>query len=174
MDIVSHAAWGYATLHRHRDLRWWAALAGALPDLLWFVPSAIERLIARGWAGLTVGSDRQIWRADGPPLPPELVESYFRYYIYSHSLVVLAAVTALLLITPWRRYAWLAIPYALHILMDVPTHERYQTQPFYPLSTWQFQGLTWADPRIFWPNVAGLAAVYAWFWWTRRRAGGSR
>ena len=31
---------------------------------------------------LTVGSDRSIWRADGPPLPPELVESYFRYYIY--------------------------------------------------------------------------------------------
>ena len=137
MDTFSHAAWGYAVLHRQPRLRWWGALAGAAPDLLWFVPSTVERVLARGWGALAMGSDRRIWRADGPPLPPELVESYFRYYIYTHSLVLLAVVTAALLATRWRRYAWLAIPYALHIVMDIPTHERYQTQPFYPLSSWQ-------------------------------------
>ena len=109
-----------------------------------------------------MGNDRRIWRADGPPLPPELVESYFRYYVYTHSLVLLAVVTGVLVATRWRRYAWLAIPYALHIVMDIPTHERYQTQPFYPLSSWQFEGLTWADPRIFWPNAVALVLVYAW------------
>ena len=143
MDVVSHAAWGYAALHRRPAIRWWwAALAGAMPDLLWFVPSAIERVAARGWAGLAAGSDRSIWRADGPPLPPELVALYFKYHVYTHSLVVLAIVTAAILLTRWRRLAWLAIPYALHIAMDIPTHERYQTQPFYPLSSWQFEGHT--------------------------------
>ena len=96
MDTFSHAAWGYAALYRQPRLRWWGALAGAAPDLLWFIPSTIERVIERGWGAMTVGSDRGIWRADGPPLPPELVESYFRYYIYTHSLVLLAVVVAIL------------------------------------------------------------------------------
>jgi LexA-binding, inner membrane-associated putative hydrolase len=170
MDTFSHAAWGYATLHNARDLRWWGALAGAAPDLLWFIPSAVERAGERGWSGLTMGSDRGIWRADGPPLPPDLVEAYFRYYVYTHSLVLLAVATAVLLATRWRRYAWLALPYALHIVMDIPTHERYQTQPFYPLSTWQFEGMAWSDPRVFWPNVLALVAVYAWIAVRRNRA----
>ena len=93
MDTFSHAAWGYAVLHRTPRLRWWGALAGAAPDVLWFVPSTAERVVKRGWGALTMGSDRGIWRSDGPPLPPELVESYFRYYIYTHSLVLLAVVT---------------------------------------------------------------------------------
>jgi membrane-bound metal-dependent hydrolase YbcI (DUF457 family) len=170
MDTFSHAAWGYAALHREPRLRWWGALAGAAPDLLWFIPSTVQRVIEHGWGALTMGSDRGIWRSDGPPLPPQLVESYFRYYIYTHSLVLLAVVTGALLATRWRRYAWLAIPYALHIVMDIPTHERYQTQPFYPLSSWQVEGLTWADPRIFWPNVVALVLVYAWILLERSRA----
>jgi hypothetical protein len=169
MDVFSHAAWGYATLHRKRRLRWWGALAGVAPDLLWYIPSTIEGIVERGWSALMTGSQRAIWRADGPPLPPELVESYFRYYVYTHSLVLLAFVTGVLIATRWRRYAWLAVPYALHILMDIPTHERYQTQPFYPLSTWHIQGLAWSDPRVFWPNVAALMILYAWILVRQRR-----
>ena len=169
MDTFSHAAWGYATLNRKSHLVWWGALSGAAPDLLWFIPSTIERLFEKGWNGLSLGADRTVWLANGPPLPPELVESYFRYYIFSHSLVLLAVATAALAMTRWRRYAWLAIPYALHIVMDIPTHERYQTQPFFPLSSWQVQGLTWSDPRIFWPNAMALLAVYAWILLRRRR-----
>jgi hypothetical protein len=170
MDTFSHAAWGYATLHRTPRLRWWAALAGAAPDLLWFIPSAVAHVTDGGWGALPLGSDRSIWRADGPPLPPALVESYFSYYVYTHSLVLLAIVTAALLATRWRLYAWLAIPYGLHILLDIPTHERFQTRPFYPLSAWQFEGLTWTDPRIFWPNAVALVLVYVWIVRERRRA----
>jgi hypothetical protein len=162
MDVFSHALWGYAALHRDAGLRRWGALAGAMPDLLWFVPSTIERVAARGWSAIATGSDRHIWRADGPPLPPDLVAAYFKYYIYTHSLIVLGAITAAVLLSRWRRWAWLAVPYGLHILMDIPTHERYQTRPFYPLSSWQFDGLAWADPRVFWPNAVALAIVYAW------------
>ncbi len=134
MDTLSHAAWGYAVLNRQRDLKWWAALAGAAPDLLWFIPSTTERVLEHGWSALSVGRDRSIWRVDGPPLPPELVDAYYRYYVNTHSLVLLAVVTSVILMTRWRRWAWLAVPYALHILLDIPTHERYQTQPFYPIS----------------------------------------
>jgi hypothetical protein len=157
-------------LSKKPNLRWWGALAGALPDLLWFIPSAVERVREHGWGAITLGRDRNIWRADGPPLPPELVEAYFRYYIYTHSLVLLALATAVLFTTRWRPYAWLAVPYALHIVMDIPTHERYQTQPFYPLSSWHFEGLTWTDPRVFWPNLAALVLVYIWIFRRSRSA----
>jgi hypothetical protein len=174
MDTFSHAAWGYAALHRRAGLAWWGALAGAAPDLLWFVPSTAERVMERGWAGLSVGRDGNIWRANGPPLPPELIEAYHRYYVYTHSLMLLGIVTAAVLVTRWRRWAWLAVPCALHILMDIPTHERYQTRPFFPLSEWQFEGLSWADPRIFWPNLAALLGIYGWIFYRRRAVAARR
>jgi hypothetical protein len=173
MDTLSHAAWGYATLRAarpespagrsQRTIRWWwAALAGAAPDLLFFIPSRLEALWNRGWAGLRIGSEPGIWRADGPPLPAELVDAYFRYYVKTHSLVLVAAACALLWLTGRRRWLWLAVPYALHIVMDVPTHERYLTRPFWPLSWWHVQGLAWSDPRIFFPHLAVLIGVFAW------------
>ncbi|MDQ3071506.1 MAG: hypothetical protein M3R55_17475 [Acidobacteriota bacterium] len=168
MDTFSHAGWGYAA-SKHKRMPWWGALAGAMPDLLFFIPSRIEMLVEHGLAGLTSGRDPAIWRADGPPLPPDLVEAYWRYYVWSHSLVVLGAVTAAVLMTRFRRWAWLAVPYALHILMDLPTHERYEGRPFYPLSDWYFIGVTWGDPRIFFPNVIALL-VTLWFVHRRSRA----
>jgi hypothetical protein len=159
MDTFSHAGWGFASLHAKRGMAWWAALAGAMPDLLFFIPSRIEGFFERGLRGLFVGADPGVWRADGPPLPPELVEAYFRYYIKSHSFVFLGLAVLALFLVGRKHWAWLAVPYGLHILMDIPTHERYLTQPFYPLSSWSFQGLSWGDPRIFWPNVIALVVT---------------
>lgn len=170
MDTLSHAAWGYVALrHGGTRMAWRGALAGAAPDLLFFVPSTIERVVERGWAGLSVGREPGIWRAGGPPLPLELVEAYHRYYVFTHSLVLLALLVCALWVLRRRQWVWLAVPFALHVLMDIPTHERYLTQPFYPLSSWSISGLSWADPRIFWPNIVALVAAYGWIW--RRRQG---
>ena len=172
MDIVSHAAWGSVLLHRlPAHLVAAGALAGAAPDLLFFIPSRIEQVIEHGWEGALLGREPGIWRADGPPLPPDLVEAYFRYYIWTHSLLLLGVAVGVgwLALGRHRIWLWLALPYALHILMDIPTHERYRTQPFHPLSDWQFPGLSWADPRIFWPHLAVIAAMSVWAY-RRRRA----
>jgi len=168
VDTISHAAWGYATLHDRSRLAWWGALAGAAPDLLFFVPSRVDAVIERGWSGLRIGSEPGIWRADGPPLPPLFLEAYERYYVSSHSLLVLALVLGAVWWLGWRRWLWLGLPYGLHIVMDLPTHERYLTRPLYPLSPWAFQGLSWTDPRIFWPNVVALVVVFAFIRHRRR------
>jgi hypothetical protein len=170
MDTLSHGLWGYATLSHDRRLAWWGALAGAAPDILFFVPSRIDAVVKFGRAGLEAGRDPAIWRANGPPLPPALVEAYHHYYVYTHSLILLAVVAAAVYLAGWRRWTWLAVPYALHILMDVPTHERYLTQPFFPLSSWTLRGVSWTDPRIFIPNIAALVLVFGVIWWRRRRA----
>ena len=172
MDTLSHTAWGYATLRwRGPKEGWLGALAGAGPDLLYFIPSRIEQVVERGWSALTVGRDPAIWRSDGPPMPPELVEAYHRYYVYTHSLVILALVLLVFLLFRRRSWCWFVVPYGLHILMDLPTHERYLTPIFYPLSRWSFEGISWTDPRIFWPNLVALILVYAWIWFrTMRRS----
>ncbi|MFQ5928068.1 MAG: hypothetical protein ACE5MK_00095 [Acidobacteriota bacterium] len=166
MDTFSHAAWGYAALRwRGPQAARLGALAGAGPDLLYLIPSKIEQVFDKGWTALFVSRTPGIWRAHGPPLPPDLVEAYRSYYVYTHSLVIVTLVLGILLLLGKRRWLWFALPYTLHIVMDVPTHERYLTPIFYPLSDWTFLGLSWADPRIFWPNVIALLTVFTWIWW---------
>jgi membrane-bound metal-dependent hydrolase YbcI (DUF457 family) len=179
MDTFSHAAWGLVSLRvspaetpagaGQRSIRWWQAmLAGAMPDLLWAIPLAVQRFLGFGTPPPAVPPAGNIWRASGPPLPDYLVEAYFRYYVKSHSLVLLAAACALIWLAGRRRWLWLAVPYALHILVDIPTHERYETRPFWPLSSWHIQGLAWSDPRVFFLNLAALAAVFLYMWRLRR------
>lgn len=165
MDTLSHTLWGYAALRtRGVTAARWGALAGAAPDLLYFLPSKAEQIWEKGWEGLLIGSQRGIWRQEGPPLPPELVEAYGRYYVYTHSLVILAFGVLAAWLLGFRRLVWLSLPYGLHVLMDVPTHERYLTPIFYPLSSWTVTGLAWSDPLVFFPNWIALATVHFWLW----------
>ncbi|MGH9380750.1 MAG: hypothetical protein ACRD2Z_09075 [Thermoanaerobaculia bacterium] len=165
MDTFSHGIWGWVVLRRRgASLARWGVLAGAGPDLAFFLPSLVERIIQRGWSGAFAGRDPGIWRADGPPLPAELVEAYHRYYVWTHSLVILGLVTLAVWLLGRRRWCWLAVPWGLHILMDLPTHERYLTRPFFPLSQWTVHGLAWTDPRILWPHLAILVAAVVWTW----------
>ncbi|MBI4386783.1 MAG: hypothetical protein HY551_05325 [Elusimicrobia bacterium] len=177
MDVVSHATWGYLSLRRAKpELAKWGALAGAAPDMLYFIPFALERSLRDGTfqkfpTGLSFVLPRMryapgIWRENGPPMPQELVDAYHSYYVYTHSLVILGlAVGALWLLRRRRRLLWLTIPYALHILMDIPTHERYLTPFLYPISMWTFKGISWGHPWIFWPNWIALAGTGVWLYW---------
>lgn len=174
MDVVSHALWGYAAT------RWlgpraarWGAVAGAAPDLLYSGAALVERVAEQGLGGLRnfPGSgDNSIWRRDGPPMPEELVAIYNNYYVYTHSLVILAGI-ALLYYLLRRCVPWLLLPCALHILMDIPSHERYLTPFLFPLSRFTVMGVSWARPPMLVLNFGGLALVYIWIYlryWRKR------
>lgn len=175
MDIVAHALWGHAVL-RWRGVRSarWGLLAGALPDLIFWVPMQLEAWIDRGPQALYLKHEPELWRATGPALPETLVDGYAHYYVYSHSLLCLAAATSLLVLTRWRHWAWGAVPYALHIVMDIPTHERFQTVPLYPLADWSMQGIAWDDPRLLIANWAILLPILVWQRWKGGRAAQDR
>ncbi len=167
MDIVSHAGWGYATLRwRGEKASRIGALVGAAPDLLAFVPSAARRVLHDGWnASPRMERDPSFWRQAGP-LPPDLQYVYDHYYVFTHSLVILLGVCGLLWLLRKRSWLWFAIPYGLHILMDIPTHVRFQTPFLYPLSRWTLQGVSWSEPWILLPNWILLILT---LWWCRRR-----
>ena len=180
MDVVSHALWGYASLSWRGP--WSArlsALIGAAPDLLYFGADRLVRLVQHGRGALASNParDPRIWMRDGPPLPPELEEAYQNYYVWTHSLVVLGML-AIAWVVLRRRAPWLLLPWLVHILMDIPTHEggRYQTPFLFPLSMWTVEGYAWSRPPVFLVNVVGLVLTYAFiFWrcyWRPRRAPG--
>lgn len=130
MDSVSHAAWG-ATIIRKFPFVWWAVLSGALPDI---IAASYGFLKFRGRYVKVLDEFARLGRTD---------DAYMRVYYWSHSLLPITLVAVVIaLVSP----AWLvvAVPYYLHIFMDIPTHRGiWATRPFYPLSDFRFEGHDW-------------------------------
>jgi membrane-bound metal-dependent hydrolase YbcI (DUF457 family) len=173
MDVLSHALWGYAVL-RWRGPRTarWGALSGAAPDLLFYVPGLLRQIYVRGLGALTSpgGRDPSVWHKDGPPLPADLVDTYDHYYVLTHSLVILS-VLGLVWWLLRRRSVWVLVPCWLHILMDIPTHERFLTPMFFPVSGFTVMGYAWNRPPVLIANAAALLATYAFLFWRYWRPG---
>jgi hypothetical protein len=174
MDTLSHALWGYASM-RWRGPRTarWSLLTGSAPDLIFGATSVVGRLLTYGWGGLGPQGERdpRIWLRDGPPMPADLVEDYERYYVWSHSLFLLLGV-AVIWIVLRRRPPWLLLPWLLHVLMDIPAHERYLTPFLHPFSDWRFEGWGWGRAPMLALNWGSLLLVYAMLYaryWSRHR-----
>ena len=170
MDILAHALWtGAAGLGMRRrgitvSRRTMAAMVGVslLPDVLPLVPVLAASVsqpepfaFLREWVMAKPGTE--------PSMPPLLAALSHHLHCTMHSIVVLAAVTAL---AAWRWRAAL-LPLAalwLHVLIDIPTHssEYYPVTILYPLSNSAFDGVAWTEPWLIAANYAVLAAVYAW------------
>ena len=163
MDVLSHGLWGGIALGRKsRKDFWWAFGCGVAPDLLSFgVFSAMTIL------GLASGPD---WSA-GPP-PKSAIPTYVHsLYDLTHSLVVFAVVFFGVWLVRKKPFLPL-LAWALHIAMDIPTHSTafFPTPFLWPFfDNIRFNGIPWSHPLIFFPNVALLVALYAWFLATKRR-----
>ncbi|MFA4937449.1 MAG: hypothetical protein WC575_04175 [Patescibacteria group bacterium] len=158
MDIFSHALWG-ATIIRKKPLIWWAALVGALPDLLGSGPGFFYLLIIRN----------QFWGANIWQLLPTWAIVDYHFW---HSLVSVL----ILLIILWllgRRWLVLIFPYLLHLLIDLFTHQGDALyRLFYPLLSYSSErsgGINWWDVSwIWWINV-GLLLIINFVLWFRKK-----
>ena len=103
-------------------------------------------------------------------MPAELIDYYNHYYVFSHSLVILGVVS-LVWFAVRRQPPWLLIPYGLHLLMDIPTHERYQTPFLFPLSRWTIEGYAWGRMPMFLANWFLLLVTYQLLYWLYWRKG---
>ncbi|MFP4615814.1 MAG: hypothetical protein ACLFRB_08040 [Thiohalorhabdus sp.] len=159
MDTLSHTLWG-GGLFGFRGRIKTALFFGAFPDLVSFGPWFAGRLLTGQFGG-----------HDGPP-PLEILPGWvFTNYAWGHSLVVAGLCAAL----AWRYhrplgFAMLAWP--LHILVDIPTHTAaYFPTPFlWPLSGYTVDGVSWAQPWVWYPNLTALLLVFLGRWYNRRPA----
>jgi hypothetical protein len=164
MDILSHGLWGGITLGRSSRKSFWTAfLFGMAPDFfsfgLFFASGVLLHCM-------------EFFRGMGHPPDAALIPAYvYTLYNLTHSLLVFAAVFGLVWLLRGRPLPEMGA-WGLHLAMDIFTHsEAFFPTPFlWPVSNTHFDGLPWADPLIYVPNVLLLAVLYAWFFLRRRKA----
>src|SRR5687768_6821510 len=129
MDIFAHLLWSVALYWQHPK-RWLVGFVGFMPDMISFGPHTIASII--------IGTM-------GKPELHTIPKYVFVMYDISHSLVVYAAVAAVLWYV-WRPAFWLSFGWPLHIIIDMPTHtqEFFPTPLFWPLSDFTVSGISWA------------------------------
>ncbi len=168
MDVFAHTLWTNALFHlkyhKQRRMRYIAAFFGVAPDLVGFAPLFIY-LFASGrfFHDSFPFTDQSNWTFGFAE----------QAYNFTHSLVIFAFTT--LLVTAignlYRRYKmgdknfwfyWPMLGWALHILIDIPTHPHFYHTPFlFPLSNYQnTHGVSWAHPTFMIINYCALATVY--------------
>jgi hypothetical protein len=162
MDILAHALWttAAAVAARGRIRRpihlGWAAFWGIFPDLFSFAIPAVVRI---WW-----------YTTDATPflLPDAKSAPHFQFawqlYHFSHSLVVFAVTFGIAWILAKRPVLEL-LGWALHILIDIPTHRGIFTVHFlWPFSSYGVSGFRWESPWFLAVNYAVLLLLYAWIW----------
>lgn len=165
MDILSHGLWGGLAVGRENKKSFWGAFAfGVFPDVFAFgLPfSHLVFSLLSGGAGEVVTE-----HASGHPNIPAYT---YGLYDISHSLVVFLAIF-LLVWAVRRKPLWEMSAWGLHIALDIFTHnDKFFPTPFlWPVSDFYVNGIAWGQPLIFFPNVALLAALYAYWWYVRRK-----
>lgn len=165
MDVFAHTLWTNAVFYKKypqdRKNRYWAVFFGVAPDLAGFTPAFLYILFSghRFGPGLFNGS---LW--------------VFRFasaaYNYTHSLVIFAVLMIIVTAIRKGKIFWPMWGWALHILIDIPSHKGFYETPFlFPLSGYRFEhGVSWGHPLFMIINYSALAAVYlVWFFVLRRR-----
>lgn len=146
MDIFAHAIWSavaYSGQPRRRAVS--GILWGVLPDLI--PASASVALIP------VMGISRTGFAA---------------VYPFTHSLVIFAVAFGLTALVrravPWPMLAW-----ALHILVDIPGHQRFLTPFLFPLSDYRiYGGWEWLSVPGVIANYSAIALTVAVLWRRRR------
>ncbi len=178
MDIFAHALWTSAagiTANEklRKPFRWpWLVLWGVSPDLGAFSPI----FILQAWIWLF--GDASTTPGLFNPALREALPVYLRpdeLYHYTHSLVIFSAVFALIWLVR-RRPVWVMLGWPMHILIDIPSHRAgmYGTPFLWPISSYRFNGISWARPGFMLLNYSALTVVYLalliWLLSTRRKS----
>lgn len=161
MDIVSHGLYGGASFFNKSKRSFWTAVWwGVFPDLFAF----------------GTFFPFYVWEHGFPPVvgrtpSPELIPSYIHMlYNFSHSLVVFITIFAV--VWWWRdRPLYELLPWALHILMDIPTHNNhfFPTPFLYPISSYYINGISWGTKWFFISYWIILIAIYVYLFQKRKK-----
>ncbi|MBS3132106.1 hypothetical protein J4212_06745 [Candidatus Woesearchaeota archaeon] len=152
MDIFAHWLWVYAAFHKKKYAKM-AAFFGVLPDLLSFGLFFVVMLF-------TGGLD---FSRRGPPPLDAIPGWVFSSYNWTHSLVIFSAAFILLCLI-LKKFYWPLLGWAIHILIDIPTHtSRFFPTPFlWPLSSYSYSGISWAAGWFMMLNYSLLVLAYVY------------
>lgn len=157
MDIFSHGLWGGVALGRkQKSLYWWSFGFGMMPDLLSFGVYTVANFFSL---------------VSGPEWNPALIpQSVHVLYSITHSFVIFVPIFGLVWFLRKKPFLPL-LAWSLHILVDIPTHSAsfFPTPFLWPVSNIIVDGVSWARPIVFYPDVVLLVVVYLVWWINSRR-----
>ncbi|MEI8175235.1 MAG: hypothetical protein WCG28_04770 [bacterium] len=170
MDILAHTLWTTAVARKgniegeKKDKKFkvnlfWTAFMGIFPDFfaftLPFVFSFYKVISGQQQFG-SFNTRHQV--ADGFNLSHTL-------YQYSHSLILWLLVFLIFWLI-FRRPVWELLGWALHILIDIPSHSVlfFPTPFLFPISTYVFPyGVAWSNMYFMIINYTALALLWGGF-----------
>ncbi len=155
MDTLSHALWGKG-LFGYRKYRWYSFLFGALPDLFSFGIYFIHSIFFSSSPVM------------GRPTRSEIPEWVYSLYDISHSMVI-ASIIIFIVYKINKEFAFPMLAWPAHIILDFFTHsiEFFPTPILWPISDYQFDGIPWSNPIIFFTNVL---LIFLLFIYRRKKA----
>ena len=151
MDILAHFLWAYAVAAFSKvKQRKTMGFFGVLPDFLSFGILIVATLLIGGFEM-------------GKPELSSIPAYVFQLYDWTHSLIIFFAVFLFIFLATRNWYLPL-IGWAIHILLDIPTHSSafFPTPFLWPLSDYSYNGISWGEPWFMLINYSGLAIVY-WY-----------
>ena len=167
MEILAHTLWTTAAARKANAVAkkkgklyqlniLWVGFWGIFPDLFAFsLPFFVSfsKVISGQQNFVSFSTRHQV--ADGFTLAHSL-------YFYSHSLVI----WVLVFLIVWllcKRPPWILFGWALHILIDIPSHALgfFPTPFLFPISDYRFlYGVAWRTPWFMIANYCTLALVW--------------
>ncbi|MBI4050587.1 MAG: metal-dependent hydrolase [Candidatus Doudnabacteria bacterium] len=168
MDVFSHGLWAGA-VYKALKLKTrktfsvkWAVFWGVFPDLFAFAVPLLGLLWNLSFKGISLADIPGPSTTEPPPQ-----DSLWMFtlatalYNLSHSLIIFTVLFAIVYLI-FRRPIWELGAWVLHIIIDVPTHsyEFYPTPLFWPISSWKFDGFSWANPWFLLINYAAILIVF--------------
>ncbi len=144
MDIFAHYLWAYGIFFKEKKA-WLFGLIGILPDLASFGPHFFFSL----FNGFQFGH-------------PTNIPSYiYDIYNFTHSLVIFLIVFLVFYLL-LKKYVVFLLPWAIHILIDIPTHtqEFFPTPFLWPFSHFTVNGISWA---VSWFMVLNYGLIFLLF-----------
>ena len=149
MDTISHALWGKG-LFGYRKYRWYAALFGAIPDLLSFGVYFLFNIITNPTNFKT-----------GKPDLNDIPNWVFNLYDFSHSIVI-AFIFIAIAYKVNKDFCIPMLAWTLHIIIDFFTHsvQYFPTPIFWPISSYRFDGIPWSTPIIWFFNIFLIILIF--------------
>lgn len=177
MDILAHTLWANAVAREANEIAekknqvdkkfhisvGWTAWWGVFPDLFAFSIPFVLRFYFILVGGNSFSTFFQRPHVEGGNINGAGFDLAHNLYQYSHSLVIWAVVFSLVWIF-YKRPRYELLGWALHILLDIPTHVLafFPTPFLFPLSNYKFPyGIQWSNQWFMIINYGALLLV----WW---------
>ncbi len=163
MDTLSHGLYGGGLFGRKSKKDFFTAFFfGVMPDIFSFGPYFVLMIL-----GFLPMEDY----SSGAPSSEAIPLFVHALYQVTHSFVIYTIVLATLIWFGRKGLAKLTLGWPLHILVNIPTHthEFFPTPFLWPMSDVTFNGVSWATPWIFVPNVIIICLIYAQWYLSYRR-----